>query len=365
MNTILIITGTRPNFVKVTQFKKQVAKFPGWEVEIVHTGQHFDQNMSQVFFEQFKLVPDHFLNIEPGSPVSQMASIMQRLEKVVLERKPNVMMVVGDVNSTLAGALVANKMSIPLAHLESGLRSNDRGMPEEINRILTDQITNHFFITENSGMEHLLSEGKPADALHMVGNTMIDTLVAFQEEIHASDILQKLTVAPGEYALMTIHRPATVDDSTRLKELVGLVRWICERISVVFPIHPRTTSNLAKFGLQEEFTSIPNLTLSEPMGYFDFQKLVADCRFVLTDSGGIQEETTFLRKPCLTLRPNTERPVTITEGTNVLIGDDWSRVPEEVESIMEGTFKQGAIPSLWDGEATYRVLEVLTQQFGD
>ncbi|TVR39066.1 MAG: UDP-N-acetylglucosamine 2-epimerase (non-hydrolyzing) [Cryomorphaceae bacterium] len=365
MKTILTITGTRPNFVKVTQFKKQVAKFPGWQVEIVHTGQHFDQNMSQVFFDQFKLVPDHFLNIEPGSPVSQMAAIMQRLEEVVVERKPIVMMVVGDVNSTLAGALVANKMGIPLAHLESGLRSNDRGMPEEINRILTDQITDFFFITESSGKEHLRKEGKPADALHMVGNTMIDTLVAFQKDIHASNILQKLSVHPEEYALMTIHRPATVDNAVRLKELVALVRWVCDRIPVVFPIHPRTTSNLAKFGLQEEFTSIPNLTLSEPMGYFDFQKLVADCRFVLTDSGGIQEETTFLRKPCLTLRPNTERPVTITEGTNVLIGNDWSRVPEAVESIMRGAFKQGSVPALWDGEASYRVLEVLARQFGD
>lgn len=358
---ILIVTGTRPNFVKVTQFKRCVDSFPELSVEIVHTGQHYDQNMSKVFFEQFGLVPDHFLNIEAGHPVSQIAQIMERMEPLVQRLQPDLIMVVGDVNSTLAGALVANKMSIPLAHLESGLRSRDRSMPEEINRILTDEITDHFFVTEDSGQSNLRAEGKADERIHFVGNTMIDTLVAFRDEIARNEILEEIGVAKDTFALMTIHRPATVDHEERLSALIELVRWMCERHAVVFPIHPRTVRNLERFGLLKDFEEIDQLHLTGPMGYFPFQKLVSDCRYVLTDSGGIQEETTFLQKPCLTLRPNTERPITITLGSNVLIGDDWSAIQGHIEEILSGTFKSGSVPPLWDGKATERILEVLNR----
>lgn len=359
---ILIVTGTRPNFVKVTQFKKVVASFPDLEVEIVHTGQHYDQNMSQVFFEQFGLVPDHFLNIPAGTPVNQIAGIMTGLENLVNQLKPRLLMVVGDVNSTLAGAIVANKTNTPLAHVESGLRSNDRSMPEEINRILTDELTQHFFVTEESGLQNLLSEGKKQEQIHFVGNTMIDTLVAFEHEIAADDILSDLGVSSNDYVLMTIHRPATVDFPEKLKELLGLIEWVLKKQSVVFPIHPRTIQNLRKFGLYDQLVAMPGLHLTDPLGYFSFQKLVADCSLILTDSGGIQEESTFLQKPCLTLRPNTERPVTITIGSNELIADDWSVIPAKIDAILNGQLKKGSVPPLWDGRATQRILEVLEKR---
>lgn len=360
---ILIITGTRPNFVKVTQFKKAAADYPNVEIEIVHTGQHYDKNMSEVFFTQFGLKPDYFLNIPAGTPVSQLSEIMKRLEELVNKIQPRLMMVVGDVNSTLAGALVANKLGIELAHLESGLRSLDRSMPEEINRILTDEITDYFFVTEQSGIDNLITEGKHPKAIHFVGNTMIDTLVGFQQEIEASPILEKMEIEPNSFVLMTIHRPATVDVQNKLEELIGLMEWVSASVKIVFPIHPRTINSLRRFGLYERFESIPGLTLTEPMDYFAFQKLVANCRFILTDSGGIQEESTFLKKPCLTLRPNTERPSTIEVGSNELIGEDWSVVRPLVKDILNDQYKKGNVPPMWDGRATWRVLDVLSKNF--
>jgi len=359
---ILIVTGTRPNFVKVTQFKKAVADFDNLEVDIVHTGQHYDKNMSEVFFSQFGMLPDHFLNIPSGSPVSQMAEIMTRLEELVLQIQPRLIMVVGDVNSTLAGALVANKMGIEIAHLESGLRSFDRTMPEEINRLLTDEITDYFFVTEQSGLNHLATEGKPNEKVFFVGNTMIDTLVAFQPQIASNEVLHQMNLLPDSYVLMTIHRPATVDVPEKLKELIALMEWLSESNQIVFPIHPRTVNNLQKFGLYDRFSKISGLYLTEPLGYFSFQKLVSQCRFILTDSGGIQEESTFLKKPCLTLRPNTERPSTTEIGSNVLIGDDWSVVRPLVSRILNNDYKTGIIPPLWDGRATWRVLEILSEK---
>lgn len=358
---ILIVTGTRPNFVKVTQFKFFATNYPDLKVEIVHTGQHYDKNMSQVFFDQFKLTPDYFLETPGGSPVNQLAEIMQRLEKLVLEIEPNLIMAVGDVNSTLAAALVANKMGVQLAHLESGLRSNDREMPEEINRLLTDEVTQHFFVTEKSGLINLRNSGKPEEHIHFVGNTMIDTLVAFRSDIEASTILSDQDIEPGTFALMTVHRPATVDFESKLIELIELIERISKKVNIVFPIHPRTINNLKKFGLYDRFSAIGNLKLLEPLDYFSFQKLISSSKFILTDSGGIQEESTFLKKPCLTLRPNTERPVTTEIGTNYLIGDDWSSIPRYVDEILNGEFKSGKIPQYWDGRATDRVLNVLSK----
>lgn len=358
---ILTVVGTRPNFIKITQFEKVFAQYPEeFEHKLLHTGQHYDKAMSQVFFEQLKLrEPDYYLGISGGNIGGQMGRIMQELAEVLADWKPDLVIVVGDVNSTLAAALTANKLGIKIAHLESGLRSFDRGMPEEINRILTDEITDIFFITEKSGEEHLLNAGKKAEQLHFVGNTMIDTLVAFEDAIEASPILDKLGVASKPYVLMTMHRPANVDFESELKKMIEVVKYICKHYTLVFPIHPRTKNRLHQFGLWNGFDTIENMILSGPLDYLAFQKLISHAAFVLTDSGGIQEETTFRRVPCLTLRPNTERPSTIDLGTNELVPFDLEILEGYINSIQDGSYKKGSIPPLWDGKATARIVEIL------
>ena len=360
MKKLLIVVGTRPNFIKVTRFKKVAAERGTIDVRIVHTGQHFSANMADVFFEQFGLTPDLFLNIGAGSPTAQMAAIMTGLEQVIADERPDMVMVVGDVNSTLAAALVANKMGVRIGHLESGLRSFDRSMPEEHNRILADQLTDHFFITEQSGLDNLRKEGRPEEALHFVGNTMIDTLVAFEVQVQASPVLNELGLGEGSHVLMTIHRPATVDVPDRLSELLDLIADVCASgRKVVFPIHPRTVKNIAAFGLKAKADAIKGLVLTEPLDYFAFQKLIATCAFILTDSGGFQEESTYRRVPCLTLRPNTERPSTVTIGSNELVPLDMRAVREAIARIENGSFRKGEVPPLWDGHATERIIEVL------
>jgi len=359
MKKILIVVGTRPNFIKVTRFKQVAAQRGTLDVRIVHTGQHFSANMADVFFEQFGLVPDRFLNIGAGSPNTQMAQVMLGLETAINEEKPDLVIVVGDVNSTLAAAITANKMGVRIGHLESGLRSHDRSMPEEHNRVLTDALTDHFFITEQSGLDHLRKEGRPEAALHVVGNTMIDTLVAFEPQVQASPVLQELGLGEGGHVLMTIHRPATVDVPERLSELLDLIADVARTRKVVFPIHPRTVKNIESFGLKAKADAIAGLVRTEPLDYFAFQKLVATCGFILTDSGGIQEESTFRRVPCLTLRPNTERPITVTLGSNELVPLDMDAVRAAIARIENGTFKKGEVPPLWDGHATERIVEVL------
>jgi UDP-N-acetylglucosamine 2-epimerase (non-hydrolysing) len=359
MKKILIVVGTRPNFIKVTQFHPVIKNYPSIECKIVHTGQHFDKNMSSVFFEQFGLQPDIFLNVEAGSPISQIADIMKSLEKIVNEYKPDLMIVPGDVNSTLAGALTANKMGIKLAHLESGLRSYDNTMPEEFNRVLTDDLSDYFFVTEQSGEDNLLHEGKNIKNIHFVGNTMIDTLVAYSNKIEECSILKKFELTPKKYLLMTMHRPATVDSEEGLKKLNSLVKNITKKYNLVFPAHPRTIHNLEKFGLLKELKLNKNLILSEPLDYFSFQKLVKDSLMIITDSGGIQEESTFLGVPCLTLRPNTERPVTISLGTNELIPFDEKLIASKIEAVEKGTYKKGTIPPMWDGKATERIVKTI------
>ena len=358
---ILIVVGTRPNFIKVTQFKKVISNYANLEIKIVHTGQHYDKKMADVFFEQFELVPDFFLNISNSSANTQMAEIMMSLELVCNNYNPNLIMVVGDVNSTFAAALTANKLQIKIAHLESGLRSSDRSMPEEINRLLTDEITDYFFITENSGMKNLLQEGKKVEQLFYVGNTMIDTMIAFEKKIQSAKILTDLNLEYDKFVLMTIHRPATVDNINELNKLLVLLEYIAENYKIVFPIHPRTINNLKKFNLYEKFTGIKNIVITEPLDYFAFQKLVFECKFILTDSGGIQEESTFRLKPCITLRPNTERPSTIDEGTNVLLPFDLEIIKDTIYSIENRTYKKGKIPKFWDGKATERIVEALNR----
>lgn len=358
---ILIVVGTRPNFIKVTQFPRIVKQYNNLESKIVHTGQHFDDKMSKVFFQQFKMEPDIFLNIEPATPVAQMADIMKGLEKTVNEYKPDLMIVPGDVNSTLAAALVANKMNIPLAHLESGLRSYDRTMPEEFNRLLTDDVADYFFVTEQSGYDNLLQQGHSKERIFFVGNTMIDTMVAFSKEIEANDIDKKLQLELGKFVLMTMHRPATVDSAAGLKKLLNIIRYITAKYKLVFPIHPRTVKNIEKFGLKREIENNKNLILSEPLDYFAFQKLVKHSLFIITDSGGIQEESTFLQIPCLTLRPNTERPVTVTLGTNELIPFDEKTIEDCIQKIEKGQGKKGKIPPMWDGMSTERIVKLLSE----
>ncbi|GIV28295.1 MAG: UDP-N-acetylglucosamine 2-epimerase (non-hydrolyzing) [Bacteroidia bacterium] len=364
---ILIVVGTRPNFIKVTQFKPLSEKYPSLEIKIVHTSQHYSDEMSKLFFEELDLQPDYFLDIPTNlSVVSQMVEIMKGLEKLINEVfYPDLMMVVGDVNSTLAGALVANKMNIPLAHLESGLRSFDDTMPEEYNRILTDRMTKYFFVTEMDAVINLKNEGIAEDKIFFVGNTMIDTLVAFQDKIQQSKILEKLNVRSKEYALVTLHRPGNVDTEEGLKKIISLFQTLQYQFSdrikhFVFPIHPRTANNFRKFQLWDTLNTIPSLIITQPQSYINFQKLVRDSLLLITDSGGVQEETSYLKIPCITLRPSTERPVTLWEGSNILLPFESGKIIREVNRLLNKTdFYQHSIP-MWDGRSTERILSILS-----
>lgn len=356
---ILIVVGTRPNIIKITQFQKNNHLDSSLEFKIVHTGQHYDEKMASSFFTQLKVQPDYFLNIPSATANTQIAQIMIGLEKVCLEYSPDLIMAVGDVNSTLAAGLAANKLNIKLAHLESGLRSMDRTMPEEINRIVTDNLSDLFFVTEKSGYDNLIQEGKPAKAIYFVGNTMIDTLVAFEKEISQSSILEELKLKKGEYLLMTMHRPSNVDTCEGLQKISKIISHFSTRYKVVFPVHPRTQNRMKQYNLNFEFKNHHDVILTDPKDYFSFQKLISDCAFVITDSGGVQEETTFQKVPCYTLRPNTERPSTIDNGTNTLINShDANEIIRMIESSTNST---GRVPHFWDGQATGRIIQVLTE----
>lgn len=362
MKKILVVVGTRPNFIKVTQFKKVVERYENLEVKIVHTGQHYDDKMANVFFDQFELRPDFFLNIGAGSPNTQMANIMLRLENLIqTEFKPDIMLVPGDVNSTLAAAITANKFGIKLGHIESGLRSFDRTMPEEINRILTDEITDLYFVTEESGIKHLKEENKKGK-VNFVGNTMIDTMVAFEKQIDDSTIMADLSLESKKFVLMTMHRPATVDNKEELLKLIDLLDKLTTEYKVFFPIHPRTRKKLEELNLLNKLTDNSKLIMSGPIGYFEFQQLVKNCKFIITDSGGIQEESTFRQVPCITLRPNTERPSTITEGSNTLMPFEIEKIQPIIDSIENGSYKKGNVPKFWDGKATERIIEAILNE---
>lgn len=363
MKKLLLVVGTRPNYIKVTGFKKVAEKYyPGkFDIKIVHTGQHFNKAMADDFFQQLDILPDFFLNISQASPNTQMAEIMIRLEKTLMEFIPDWVIVPGDVNSTAAAALCVHKCNFKLAHLESGLRSFDLTMPEEHNRIITDQLSDIFFVTEQSGTDNLLKENKQKEQIYFVGNTMIDALVSFQEQISNRNICQELGVKPNSFVLITMHRPATVDNLEGLNQLSDLLSAISARMPVVFPIHPRTKNKLVEHGLWNVLSGNEKLILTEPLNYFDFQNLILNCKLVITDSGGIQEETTFRKIPCLTLRNNTERPVTVIEGTNTLITFSIPDVLKEIDFINSGNYKSGSIPHLWDGKSTERILETFMQ----
>lgn len=360
MKRILVSIGTRPNFIKITQFRKVAAKYADQiELRILHTGQHFDNKMSKVFFEQFDMQPDYVIDLESREPAKQMGEIISKISGICDEYQPDLIMTPGDVNSTLAAAITANKMGIPLAHIESGLRSWDREMPEEINRILTDEISDFLLVTEQSGIDNLTEAEVPKEKILHVGNTMIDTIVGFTEKIDASGILDEHDLKGKDFALMTMHRPSNVDHEAGLQKLIKTISVLTEKLKVLFPIHPRTLKKAAEFGLEEELRSNNRLILLEPLDYFSFQKLTKNAALVVTDSGGIQEETTFYQIPCLTLRKNTERPSTIDLGTNELIEFEPEIVAEKMQAVLEGKFKEGQIPPLWDGKATERIFEQL------
>lgn len=361
MKKIYLLIGTRPNFIKITRFKEVAKAYPEISISLIHTGQHYDKNMAGVFFKEFDLLPDYYLNIQPSSPSNQIAEIMMKLDALVKEiGKPNIFIVPGDVNSTLAGALFANKNNICLAHLEAGLRSFDTTMPEEHNRVLTDKISDILFVTEESAAKHLAEE-KCYGKSFFVGNTMIDTLVHYEPQIDTSTVIERLKVKRN-YIVTTIHRPGNVDTKEGLQKLEILFSELSKDYDLLFPVHPRTLSKIKEFGQENSFKQFLGLQFLEPLGYFDFQKLVKHCSFVLTDSGGIQEETTFRQIPCLTLRDNTERPVTVTLGTNTLVPFDVEKIKNEIDKIEAGTYKKGSIPPLWDGKSTERIMQVLSKE---
>ena len=359
MKKILICVGTRPNFIKVTRFKKLASKF-NLEIKTLHTGQHFDHQMSKIFFDELKLdKPDIYLNAKGESQIEMMADIMVKFEKELTNYFPDIVLVPGDVNSSTACALVASRNGIKLGHLESGLRSFDRTMPEEINRILIDDLSDLFFVTEQSGMDHLLKEGKAKNKIHMVGNTMIDSLVNFKDSINKRKIISTIN-CPDEYGLMTFHRPSNVDKRENLIELLNIIEKCCSNLTMVLPLHPRTKKSLEKHTFWDQLKKINNLICTDSLGYLDFMKLVINSKIVITDSGGIQEETTFLQIPCITVRENTERPITISLGNNELIQLNGELISKRMIEKLKNSEK-GKIPPLWDGYATERILEILSK----
>jgi UDP-N-acetylglucosamine 2-epimerase (non-hydrolysing) len=364
---ILNVVGARPNFMKVAPLHRAFLSHPEIQSLIVHTGQHYDVKMSDVFFQQLGMpVPDYFLGIGGGSHTQQTAKIMLAFEEVVEKEKPDVVLVVGDVNSTIACTLVAKKMGVPLVHVEAGLRSGDWTMPEEINRIMTDSVSDLLFVTEHSGLVHLAKEGVADSKIVFAGNVMIDSLVHFREktrEIALESLVPDLK--KGEYVLMTMHRPANVDNREGLSSILKIVRYAASKKKVVFPIHPRTRKNIEQMGLGDELVSIPNLYLLEPQGYFEFLKLMDNAALIVTDSGGIQEETTYLQIPCLTFRDSTERPITVELGTNTLLADlNPETVYKNMDAVFAGNYKTGVVPPLWDGAASKRIAAELLCRYG-
>ncbi|MCS7052881.1 MAG: UDP-N-acetylglucosamine 2-epimerase (non-hydrolyzing) [Ignavibacterium sp.] len=354
---IISIVGARPNFMKMAPIHKEFIKnYPEVKHLICHTGQHYDDNMSKIFFEQFGLSePDFYLGVGSGSQAEQTAKIMIEFEKVAINEKPDLVIVYGDVNSTLACSIVAAKLGIKIAHVEAGLRSFDMTMPEEINRILTDRISDYLFVTEKSGIENLKREGVDESKIFFVGNVMIDSLITFLKEADNSEILKELDLIGKDFILVTMHRPSNVDSQEFLEEFFNLLQSFSKTTKIVFPIHPRTRNNIEKFGINVN----SDVILTEPIGYIDFLSLLKNAKLVLTDSGGIQEETTFLGVQCITIRNNTERPITVEEGTNTLAGTNLEIVKDIINQRLNGEIKIGKIPEKWDGKAGERVCEFL------
>jgi UDP-N-acetylglucosamine 2-epimerase (non-hydrolysing) len=362
---IASIVGARPNFIKIAPLMRAMRRHPDLRPTLIHTGQHYDDAMAGRFFAELDIAaPDVALQVGSGSHAFQTAEVMKRLEPVLQELRPHVAVVVGDVNSTVAAALTAAKLQIPVAHVEAGLRSFDRSMPEEINRLVTDALADYLFVTEESGRRNLLREGVEPGKIHMVGNVMIDSLEEWRHLWSEPERLGRMGLRPGGYGVVTLHRPANVDDATTLRGLLKALGEIARRVPLVFPVHPRTRARLEAVEGESESLEARGLHCVEPLGYLDFLALVAAARLVLTDSGGLQEETTALGVPCLTVRDNTERPVTVTEGTNRIVGTSPDRIVREAWSVLDATAPRGGRPALWDGHAAERIVAVLACGWG-
>jgi len=358
---VVAVVGARPNYMKVAPIWRELGKQSRVVKRLVHTGQHYDRNMSKVFFDDLKLPkPDVYLGVGSGPHGEQTGKVMQEIEKVFSSDRPDFVIVVGDVNSTMAVALVAVKMGIRVGHVEAGLRSFDRAMPEEINRMVTDIVADFLFTTERGAEENLLREGADKKKIHFVGNVMIDSLHFYRPLAERSTILDDLSLAPGRYGLVTLHRPSNVDDPATLRGILGALEELGADCPLVFPAHPRTQKIMESNKL-----SVPagRLKILDPTGYLDFVKLMMHARLVLTDSGGIQEETTVLGIPCLTIRENTERPITIEIGTNRLVGVSPERILGEGRKALKGLERPGRIPELWDGKASERIVRVIDEYF--
>jgi len=358
MNLIHVV-GARPNFMKVAPVYRAIVSHDKIQQILVHTGQHYDLNMSEVFFQQLD-IPEPDINLEVGSAshAVQTAHIMMCFEEVTLEKRPDLVLVYGDVNSTVAAALVCAKMGVRVGHVEAGLRSFDRTMPEEINRLLTDQVADLLFTPSDDGDRNLLREGVVPEKIHRVGNVMIDTLVRLLPQTDGKNVVTRFGLEPGDYGLVTLHRPSNVDEPEMLTRIMEALERISEDLPIIFSIHPRTRQYLSDLKLK---TNQQKFRLVEPIGYLDFLSLQRYARLVITDSGGIQEETTYLQVPCLTVRENTERPITVTMGTNILVGQNMERLIREATAILNGSIKQGSIPPLWDGQAGERIAQVITE----
>jgi len=355
---IINVVGARPNFMKMAPLVRCLRE-RGIEQQLVHTGQHYDENMSKVFFEELEMpAPDIYLGVGSGSHAEQTGKVMVEFEKVCLERRPDLVVVVGDVNSTLACSVVAAKQWIPVAHVEAGLRSFDPRMPEEINRIVTDRLSEILLTHSPEAEENLRAEGVPAERIHLVGNIMIDSLVANLERSAASRVLEELSLEPGRYAVVTLHRPSNVDDPDTLLRIMQALHEIALELPVIFSCHPRTAVRLKSLQSYDALAGQGELHVLPPLGYLDFLHLSSHSRLVLTDSGGLQEETTYLGIPCVTIRENTERPITLTEGTNVLAGTDPVKIMKAARPAIDGHAAKGRAPELWDGRTAPRIVDV-------
>jgi len=353
---IHLIAAARPNFMKIAPLYHELVQREGIEPVIVHTGQHYDLNMSDVFFKDFDLPEPHIhLNVGSGSHAEQTGNVMIAYERVLIKEKPDLVVVVGDVNSTVAATLAAVKLGIKTAHLEAGLRSFDRTMPEEINRLVTDSIADYLWTPSPDGDENLLKEGVDPSKITHVGNIMIDSLVMLRSKIESLTVSDQFGLCKGSYGLVTLHRPSNVDDPKVLKNLCLFLSEVSSRLPLIFPVHPRTSAQIKENGYERILQKAADIHLTEPLGYKDFMNLVMGSRLLITDSGGVQEETTYLGIPCLTLRPNTERPVTITQGTNRLC--THGNISDRVDEILAGKFVKGNIPELWDGRTACRVAD--------
>ena len=357
---IVTVVGARPNMMKVAPLLEAFKRHPEVRARLVHTGQHYDAVMSDIFFAEFGLPsPDAHLGVGSGTHAEQTARTMLAFEPLMRDSRPGLVVVVGDVNATVACALVTAKLGIPLAHVEAGLRSFDRTMPEEVNRVITDQLADYCFTPSADADANLAREGIPAARIFLVGNIMVDTLLRFRHAALGREAPQRFGLTPGNYAVLTLHRPSNVDDQATLAGIAGALIAIQDRLPIAFPVHPRTRARLQQFGLWERLAAQPGMRLLEPLGYLDMIGLLAQARLALTDSGGVQEETTILGVPCLTLRPNTERPVTATIGTNRVIGSAPERVIAEVARILAGDVPRSAVPPLWDGHTAERIAAIL------